>query len=76
MGIDKPSIGMEIPLSYYTEIENKASLTHETFHLSGWFSNYTFIESAGSANMILVSQALSDKCGKTVEKDGSASHIC
>ena len=75
MGIDKPSIGMEIPLSYYTEIENKASLTHETFHLSGWFSNYTFIESAGSANMILVSQALSDKCGKTVEKDGSASLI-
>ena len=75
MGIDKPSIGMEIPLSYYTEIENKASLTHETFHLSGWFSNYTFIESAGSANMILVPQALSDKCGKTVEKDGSASLI-
>ena len=72
MGIDTPSIGMEIPLTYYTDDENKDSLIQEPFLLSGWFTSYAFVQSADTADVIFVSQALSQRYGKTVEKDGSA----
>lgn len=72
LGIDIPYIGMEIPLTYYTGIENKDALISESFRLSGWFKSYSFVQSMNTADMILVSLELSQKYGKTVEKDGSA----
>lgn len=73
MGIDHPAAGMEIPLVYYTDSEKKGERTEETFLLSGWFTSYAFVRSADAADVILVSRELSQKCGKTVERDGSAS---
>ena len=73
MGIDNPSIGMEIPLTYYTDSENSNSLIQQMFNLSGWFTSYAFVQSTDTADVIFVSQELSQKYGKTVEKDGSAS---
>lgn len=73
MGIDQPFIGMEIPLAYYTDSEQKGERREETFLLSGWFTSYAFVRSADAADVILVSLELSRKCGKTVEQDGSAS---
>lgn len=73
MGIDKPYIGMEIPLTYYTNSENKDVLIQEAFHLSGWFTSYAFVQSTDAADVIFVSQGLSQRHGRTVEQDGSAS---
>ena len=73
MGIDTPSIGMEIPLTYYTDSENRDSIIQETFTLSGWFTSYAFVQSTETADVIFVSHALSQRYGKTVENDGSAS---
>lgn len=73
MGIDTPSIGMEIPLTYYTDSENRNSIIQETFTLSGWFTSYAFVQSTETADVIFVSHALSQRYGKTVENDGSAS---
>lgn len=73
MGIDTPSIGMEIPLTYYTDSENRDSIIQEIFTLSGWFTSYAFVQSTEAADVIFVSHALSQRYGKTVEKDGSAS---
>ena len=73
MGIDTPSIGMEIPLTYYTDDENRDSMIQETFILSGWFTSYAFVQSTDTADVIFVSHALSQRYGKTVENDGSAS---
>ncbi len=72
LGIDNPFIGMEIPLTYYTDSENSDKLIIGDFRLSGWFTNYSYIKSLNTADIILVSQALSQKYGKTVENDGSA----
>ena len=73
MGIDAPVIDMEIPLAYYTDSEKKGPLIEETFCLSGWFTSYAFVQSTDTADVIFVSRELSQKYGKTVEKDGSAS---
>ncbi len=75
LGIDTPYIGMEIPLTYYTDSENKDALISESFRLSGWFTSYGFVKSMNSAGVMLVSRELSQKHGKTVEKDGSATLI-
>lgn len=72
LGIDTPYIGMEIPLTYFTDSENKDALISESFRLSGWFTSYGFAQSINTAGVIFVSQELSQKYGKTVEKDGSA----
>ena len=73
MGIANPSIGMEIPLAYYTDSDKTGALMEETFCLSGWFTSYAFVQSTDTADVIFVSQELSQKYGKTVEADGSAS---
>lgn len=73
MGIANPSIGMEIPLAYYTDSNKTGALMEETFCLSGWFTSYAFVQSTDTADVIFVSQELSQKYGKTVEADGSAS---
>lgn len=73
MGIDDPSIGMEIPLAYCTDSEKKGPLVEQSFCLSGWFTSYAFVQSTDTADVIFVSQELSQKYGKTVERDGSAS---
>ena len=75
LGIDTPSIGMEIPLTYYTDSESKGTLINEKFRLSGWFTSYGFVQSMNTADIILVSEELSQKYGKTIEKDGSATLI-
>lgn len=72
LGIDTPYIGMEVPLTYYTDSENKGALISERFRLSGWFTSYGFVKSMNTADVMLVSRELSQKYGKTVEKDGSA----
>lgn len=72
LGINDPSIGMEIPLSYYTESGNNDTLVNDNFRLSGWFTSYALIRSMNTADTILVSKELSQKYGKNVEKDGSA----
>ena len=75
LGLDTPYIGMEIPLSYYTDSENKDVLISESFRLSGWFTSYGFLQSMNTADVILVSRELSQKYGKTATKDGSATLI-
>ncbi len=72
LGIENPSIGMEIPLSYYTENGNNGALVNEVFNLSGWFTSYMYIRS-GNIDSILVSEELSQEYGKTAEANGSAS---
>lgn len=72
LSIDTPYIGMEIPLTYYTDSENKDALISERFRLSGWFTSYGFVQSMNTADVILVSRELSQKNGKTAQKDGSA----
>lgn len=72
LGIDMPTIGMEIPLTYYTDSENKDAPISERFRLSGWFTSYGFVQSMNTADVLLVSQELSQKYGKTAQKDGSA----
>lgn len=75
LGIDTPYIGMEIPFTYYTDSENADALNRESFRLSGWFTSYGYVKSMNSTGVMLVSQGLSQKHGKTVEKDGSATLI-
>lgn len=72
LGIENPSVGMEIRLSCYTENFYDGMPFDETFVLSGWFNSYMHIRS-GNIDSILVSEALSDKYGKTVGNDGYAS---
>jgi len=72
LGINNPTIGMEIPLTYHTESGNSDTLLSESFRLSGWFTSYALLNSINSADTILVSEKLAQKYGKTVEKDGSA----
>lgn len=71
-GIDHPSIGMEIPLTYYTGSGNSNKTIQKSFRLSGWYTDYTFVNPQASADIILVSKIFSQECGKSVEKDGSA----
>ena len=72
LSIETPYIGMEIPLTYYIDSENKDALITQSFYLSGWFTSYGFVRSMNTADVILVSRELSQKYAKTVEKDGSA----
>ncbi len=71
LGIDNPTIGMEIPLDYYTDREKNATPIHKVFKLSGWFTSYMYIRS-GNIDSILVSAELTRKYGKTVEANGAA----
>ncbi len=75
LGISNPSVGMEIPLTFYTDSENSDALITQNFYLSGWFTSYGLIKSLNTADVMLVSQELSQKHGKTVEKDGSATVV-
>lgn len=70
--IDHPSIGMEIPLTYYTGSGKAEKLISKNFRLSGWFTDYTSVNPQTSADMILVSKTFALECGKSIEKDGSA----
>ncbi len=72
MGITNPTLGMKIPLTYYTDTENSERLIEQEFILSGWYKSYDLVQSMNRAATLFVSKALSDKYGKTVEKDGSA----
>lgn len=71
-GINHPSIGMEIPLTYDAGNGNSNKAIQKSFRLSGWYTDYTFVNPQVSADIILVSKAFSQECGKSVEKDGSA----
>ncbi len=71
-GIDHPSIGMEISFTYDTGNGSSKKAIQKIFRLSGWFTNYTFVNPQASADIILVSKIFSQECGKSVEKDGSA----
>lgn len=67
----QPQIGMEIPISYTVETDGEYMGYDEVFILSGWFTSYMHIRS-GNIDSILVSEALSQRHGKTVEADGGA----
>ncbi len=71
MGITDPKIGMEIPLTYSMDGGGN-ELIEESFRLSGWFSNYQLLMSMNRADTLLVSEALSQKLGRTLAEDGSA----
>lgn len=71
-GIAHPSVGMEIPLDYYTGSGKAEKLVHKSFRLSGWFNDYTTVDLQVEGDTILVSKAFLQKCGKSVEKDGAA----
>ena len=73
LGIGNPSIGMEISLDFYTEGNGNDSPVSGKFVLSGWFKNYGYIQSINMTDTIYVSEAMSQKYGKTVETDGAAS---
>lgn len=75
LGINNPTIGMEIPLTYYIESDNDGTLIQENFRLSGWFTSYALIQSRYNADTIFASEELSKKYGKSIEKDGSASIV-
>ncbi len=75
LGIENPVIGMEIPIAYKTEVGDTGEVYNKIFRLSGWYTSYGVAISSGSADVLLVSEALSRLHGKTVEADGSASVV-
>ncbi len=60
LGITKPKLNMEIPLSYY----DKNGQQEKTFTLSGWFHSYT------GTGMGFVSEAYCKNAGYTMAQDG------
>lgn len=62
MGIEEPSIGMRLPLAYYTLSGDSSDEEHplsETFVLCGWYRDYT------GRNQGYVSKAFQEKSGVT-----------
>ena len=66
-----PEIGMEIPLSYTVQKGGEYTRYDGVFTLSGWFKSYTHIRS-GNIDVLLVSEELPRKYGKSAESDGAA----
>ena len=60
LGITKPALNMEIPLSYY----DKNGQQQKTFTLSGWFRSYTGV------GMGFVSESYCKNAGYTMQDDG------
>ncbi|WP_058300871.1 ABC transporter permease [Gorillibacterium timonense] len=71
LGIESPTIGMEIPLTYSIRDGSENHEFSRVFRLSGWYTSYMHIRS-GNIDSLLVSQALSQKHGRTVEAEGVA----
>ena len=71
-GIAHPSVGMEIPLDYYIGSGKTQKTIRKTFHLAGWFTDYTMVDPQIEGYTILVSKTFLQECGKSVEKDGAA----
>lgn len=63
LGITKPTLQMEIPLSYY----DKDGEQQKTFSLSGWFRSYT------GAGMAFVSESYCANAGYTLQENGTLS---
>ena len=60
LGIETPTLNMEIPLSYY----DKNGQQERTFTLSGWFHSYTGV------GMGFVSESYCTNAGYTLQEDG------
>lgn len=60
LGIENPTLNMEIPLSYY----DKNGQQERIFTLSGWFRSYTGVGKA------FVSESYCQKAGYTMQEDG------
>ena len=60
LGIETPTLNMEIPLSYY----DKNGRQERTFTLSGWFHSYTGV------GMGFVSESYCTNAGYTLQEDG------
>lgn len=60
LGIENPTLNMEIPLSYY----DKNGQQQRTFTLSGWFHSYTGV------GMGFVSESYCKNAGYTMQDDG------
>ena len=60
LGIETPTLNMEIPLSYY----DKNGQQEKTFTLSGWFHSYTGV------GMGFVSKSYCTNAGYTLQEDG------
>lgn len=63
LGITKPTLQMEIPLSYY----DKDGEQQKKFSLSGWFRSYT------GAGMAFVSESYCANAGYTLQENGTLS---
>lgn len=63
LGIEKPILNMEIPLSYY----DKNGEQQKTFLLSGWFRSYT------GTGMAFVSKSYCVNAGYTLQENGTLS---
>ncbi|SEU20827.1 ABC transporter permease [Paenibacillus sp. NFR01] len=62
MGIEHPKLGMALPLSYTIGRSSGAAVQRQTFVLSGYFKEYTFIQNGRSADL-LVSSAFAESGG-------------
>ncbi len=71
IGIDRPEIGMTVPLRCAIGSDGLAEGQERAFTLSGYFTNY-YYASSGGADFALVSQALADKSGCTAASSGTA----
>ncbi|QWU13922.1 putative ABC transport system permease protein [Paenibacillus sophorae] len=72
MGIDKPEIGMSLPLSYTTMTGGKAVQHKETFKLTGWFKDYSQL-SSGDLGSLLVSEPFMKQSGTMMQETRVAS---
>ncbi len=68
LGITEPTINMEIPLTYLSNGVEKS----ETFHLSGWFTNYKSFGSGG-IGVAFVSKAYLESNHFSLENNGRIS---
>ncbi|AIQ13099.1 ABC transporter permease [Paenibacillus durus] len=72
LGIDKPEIGMNLPLSYTVVSGGKAVQHKETFKLTGWFKDYSQLGS-GDLGSLLVSEPFVKQSGAAMQDVGVAS---
>ncbi|BCG59399.1 ABC transporter permease [Paenibacillus sp. URB8-2] len=72
MGIDKPEIGMSVPLQYNVTADGKPVRHNETFKLTGWFKDYSQLR-PGDGGSLLVSEPFMKDSGAAIQTSGTAS---
>ncbi|WP_185702723.1 ABC transporter permease [Paenibacillus rhizophilus] len=72
MGIDKPEIGMSVPLTFNVAADGKPVRHNETFKLTGWFKDYSQLR-PGDGGSLLVSEPFMKESGAAIQTSGTAS---